>query len=1065
MNLEARPSCPHCGKDDFRSARGLQQHLIKNQKCNQMHQESISMLAQKAHEAEVQKTMEMLAAQGKRATRGQIAKYLDEHLSPNLPHDQETSPPALAAHANTDQPSDTDFDAALDDYSDDDVAYAGAQDHGSGDEANQNAQEDEDDAADADEVQPSSAGRDDFVRFCELNEFFAPLTRAEETGIKLMDVLRQKKAPINAYPSLMEWHLTEKGTIMEHQNLKDAGSDHYIGRRTLLNRLAQRYNLEEKGPVEKKVRLPGSREVVKIPVFDAEDKVVELLTNPRLEAEDFDFFNDDPLAPPPDDLDCIGNLNTGSGYAATHKELIKEANQQLLGCPFYIDGAVTGQFSDLPVTAVKFSLTIFTRTARMKDHMWAILGYIPEVKVAEGRGKNIFKESQHLEAEDMEIFDGEGEEVDLDGYNSEESQDGLTNVKAQDFHYMLMVILQSYRNLQAQGMIWDLMHKNTLHKDLMWHLYVPIVRSDTEEADALCGKYKTRTRNISQLCRQCEVPTLQASNHRANYPAKTQRRIEKLVRDGNMDRLQQMAQHNLKNAWYDIRFQLGNDSGIHGACPSEMLHQMQLGIFKYCRDIFFQSMGEQAQVALDVNGLARIYGKLLSHQSDRSLPSTNFSQGIRGGKLMAKDYRGVLLIMAVVLRSTQGRTLLGTKRNFKEEHKKDDWLLLVELLLEWEAYLCLPKMKKKHVKRLDKKHRYIMYIMKKVAKRSKGMGLNLMKFHAITHLMDDILTHGVPLEFDTAANESHHKESKLAARLTQRNESNFLGQVAIRLWEFHILDLALEEMRSGRRVSDYFDVYSDQSRSDMDLSPSDSNASDRESADGSTPKVSTKGAMIRVFRDKEGASGFEFRSKSKFQEKTQMSADLVDFLCGLQEAISEYLPEHILPIHTEHVRGASIFYGHPNFRGQGPWKDWAVVDWTGFGQLPCHIHCFVDIQNAPGGANSLEYGGIVLRDNVYAVVESASYENIEEEIRKSDLMVPILKDVQGIDEHGSVTGRVFYLADTEAFVRPCAVVPDIGGPPNRYFLVKQRSQWHKEFIVWVERPHNEDEMSDSDDDD
>ena len=63
-------------------------------------------------------------------------------------------------------------------------------------------------------------------------------------------------------------------------------------------------------------------------------------------------------------------------------------------------------------------------------------------------------------------------------------------------------------------------------------------------------------------------------------------------------------------------------------------------------------------------------------------------------------------------------------------------------------------MKVKHVKRLDKKHRYIMYVMKKVAQRSTGMGLNIMKFHAIIHLMDDILAFGVPLEFDTAANES-----------------------------------------------------------------------------------------------------------------------------------------------------------------------------------------------------------------------------------------------------------------------------------------------------------------------
>ena len=115
-------------------------------------------------------------------------------------------------------------------------------------------------------------------------------------------------------------------------------------------------------------------------------------------------------------------------------------------------------------------------------------------------------------------------------------------------------------------------------------------------------------------------------------------------------------------------------------------------------------------------------------------------------------------------------------------------------MLEWEAYLNEPRMMKKHVKRLDKKHRFIMCIIKKAAKRTKGMGLKIMKFHVITHMMEDILLCGVPLEFDTGANESHHKPTKLAARLTQRNEATFEVQTAKRLHEFNIIDLAM-----GRR--------------------------------------------------------------------------------------------------------------------------------------------------------------------------------------------------------------------------------------------------------------------------
>ena len=77
---------------------------------------------------------------------------------------------------------------------------------------------------------------------------------------------------------------------------------------------------------------------------------------------------------------------------------------------------------------------------------------------------------------------------------------------------------------------------------------------------------------------------------------------------------------------------------MHGACPPEMLHALQLGIFKCTRDVFFQCIGESAQAAHEVNGLARIYGKLLAHQSDHSLPATNSGKGAKDGKLMAKEY-------------------------------------------------------------------------------------------------------------------------------------------------------------------------------------------------------------------------------------------------------------------------------------------------------------------------------------------------------------------------------------------------------------------------------------------
>ena len=130
---------------------------------------------------------------------------------------------------------------------------------------------------------------------------------------------------------------------------------------------------------------------------------------------------------------------------------------------------------------------------------------------------------------------------------------------------------------------------------------------------------------------------------------------------------------------------------------------------------------------------------------------------------------------------------------------------MVESLLQWEAYLHEPKMLKKHLHRLKKKHRVLMYLIKKIAPRTKGMGLKIMKFHAILHMVDDIFLYGVPMEFDTGANESHHKPSKVAAKLTQRHLTTFNIQVATRLFDFMLIDLAMVEIEEDLGRWMYYD--------------------------------------------------------------------------------------------------------------------------------------------------------------------------------------------------------------------------------------------------------------------
>ena len=102
--------------------------------------------------------------------------------------------------------------------------------------------------------------------------------------------------------------------------------------------------------------MPNSKSVVNIPVRNAKDVIVSLLTDPRIGDDDYLFFDDDPLAEPPENPIHLEDLNTGDAYLATYKEMIEEKGEVLLPVPIYIDGAVTGQFSDLPLTPVKLAL-------------------------------------------------------------------------------------------------------------------------------------------------------------------------------------------------------------------------------------------------------------------------------------------------------------------------------------------------------------------------------------------------------------------------------------------------------------------------------------------------------------------------------------------------------------------------------------------------------------------------------------------------------------------------------------------------------------------------------------
>ena len=872
--------------------------------------------------------------------------------------------------------------------------------------------------------------RDKFKEYCEsakqsLN-MLPNLTNEEARGVKLMEVLWKKRAPLDTYDEVMAWHFRDTGKMDEDDKLKDV--DSYISRETLMKRLRKRYNLDDKFPTTRSLVLPYSRAKVDLVCHDAWGCLESLLTDPRLTDDDFWFFDKDPRAPPPENQPYIADLYTGLAYSEAVKKYKTAPNKIPLPIVLYLDGANTGQMKDMPINALKMTLGIFTRKYRDNGHAWRVLGHVANISKPKSKAKKTQVQSEHIASANDRLAEGEGDEMEKDPSGS-----------SKDLHAMLDVLLEGYRDIQKRGFIWDLRYQGKTWKDLEFVPFLIFIKCDTKEANLLCGQMQGH--NVKFLCRYCRCPLPCIDDPTAAFRFKSVDFVKPLL--GNPEQLKKFSLHNIENAFYKLRFSPMDSRGIHGACPAEMLHAILLGNFQYLRDTLYEQVGEHSALGEKIDSLSQLFGMQYKRQCERSIPNCQFTHGIREGKLNAKEYRGVLLVMATIFHSTTGREALEDHRDF-DRQKINDWAELCEIMLCWEAFLCQISIPKRYIAKLSLKNKYLMWLIKKTAPRSKGMGLKVFKFHAILHLVKDIICFGVPLEFDTGSNESDHKKTKVAAKLTQKNRSTFDYQTATRVVEFLAISLAMLELQ-GEKLWEYYD-----------------NPPRKHPIPPEPPEDPQTGeTIINIFEDHNNdykpCYSLGSKAGSKNPATKMWDTRVVKFLHRLQIKLNKWIKPR-LEIRTEHKRHGQIFRGHPNYRKEGPWRDWVTVDWgEDYGVQPALIWCFVVLDGLPKSnkkkekhKDRLNHGECQLEDGVFAVIESASFLKQPQNAKASMLFRRLKLEMKNV--HGEWK-RKFYLVDTEAITEPLCVIPDFGCPGGCTFLsVKSRDKWADAFEHWLEEP-------------
>jgi hypothetical protein len=67
---------------------------------------------------------------------------------------------------------------------------------------------------------------------------FCDFTRQQVTSLKILCALRKKRATLDAYGTVIEWHLRASGCLKPHHGLGDANREH-ISRQTMMERLTR----------------------------------------------------------------------------------------------------------------------------------------------------------------------------------------------------------------------------------------------------------------------------------------------------------------------------------------------------------------------------------------------------------------------------------------------------------------------------------------------------------------------------------------------------------------------------------------------------------------------------------------------------------------------------------------------------------------------------------------------------------------------------------------------------------------------------------------------------------
>ena len=284
---------------------------------------------------------------------------------------------------------------------------------------------------------------------------------------------------------------------------------------------------------------------------------------------------------------------------------------------------------------------------------------------------------------------------------------------------------------------------------------VPLLGQDTDEGNQLAGVFNTW--NVQQPCRICECSFSQCNNPLASFPTRKQDEQREIV-ERNIQILKdrvfgtvtaarsELKAHSLKpvlNAFWNIPVGTA-EGGIMTAVWPELLHQFEGGliaIFFLAFLLFFKAQHAEekgvAQAVAKLDQRARLLSRMLSRQSDRSVPAKYFKKGISDVSFLNSQEFPDLLVLFMCLIGNQQNVIY----NRSQERK---WLQLSWKLLAVWSWLKKKSFNKTEIPFLEESIISMLKLFKELAGPWIPSGCSFPKFHLALHYPQFIRLFGPP---------------------------------------------------------------------------------------------------------------------------------------------------------------------------------------------------------------------------------------------------------------------------------------------------------------------------------